>query len=143
MIFERIRGHLRFAQIGFAEIVEVDDQNSIRLQVRDIGFQRGGIHGDKRVHVVAGRVHIVRREMDLKSADARQRSGRGANFGREIGQRREIVAVKRDGIGELASGDLHAVAGVAAKTDHSFFDYFALAPRDINCCGGHGILGSP
>ena len=50
MILERIRGHLRLAQIGLAEIVEIDDQNAVRLQVRQIHLQRRRIHGDQRVH---------------------------------------------------------------------------------------------
>ena len=45
------------------------------------------------------------------------------------GKRGEIVAVKRDGVGELAAGDLHAVAGVAAEADAGFIDYFALSAR--------------
>ena len=96
----------------------VDDQDAVGLQVLDIHFQRGGIHGDQHVHGVAGRVDVARRKLDLESADAGKRARRGANFGREIRERGQIVAVQRDGIGELAAGDLHAVAGVAAEADN-------------------------
>ena len=99
------------------KLSHVDDQDAVGLQVGDIHFQRGGIHGDQHVHRIAGRVNVARREMHLESADAGQGAGRGANFGGKVGERGEIVAVKRDGIGELAAGDLHAVAGVAAKAD--------------------------
>ena len=132
MVFQRIRGHLRLAQIGFAEVIQVDDQNAVGLQVREIHFQRGGIHGDQRVHAVARRIDIARGEMDLESADAGQRARRGANFSREVGKRGEIVAVQRDGIGELASGDLHAVAGIAAEADDRLFHHFALTLRRTN-----------
>ena len=127
MVLERIRGHLRFAQIGLAEIVEVDDQNPIGLQVRKVHFQRGGIHGDERVHAVARRVDVARRKMHLETADAGKRARRGANLSREIGKRGKIVAVQRHGIGELAAGDLHAVAGVAAEADDGLFDDFLFA----------------
>ena len=127
MVLERIRGHLRLAQVGLAEVVEVDDQNPVGLEVRDVHLQRGGIHGDERVHAVAGRVDVVRRKMHLEAADARKRARRGANFSREIGKRGEVVAVQRDGIGELAAGDLHAVAGIAAEPDDGLLDDFLLA----------------
>jgi len=45
-----------------------------------------------------------------------KRAGRGANLSGEIGKGGEIVAVQSHGIGELASGDLHAVPGIARRT---------------------------
>ena len=65
--------------------------------------------------------------MNLEAADARKRARGGANFSREVRQRGEIVAVERDRIRELAAGDLHAVAGIAAEADDGLFEYFALA----------------
>ena len=127
MILQRVHGHLRLAQIRLAEVVEVDDQDAVGLQVGEIHFQRRGIHGDQRVDAVARRVDVVRGEMHLESADARKRAGRGANFGREVGKRGEIVAVQRDGIRELAAGDLHAVAGIAAEPDDGLVKLFARA----------------
>ena len=50
MIFERVLRDLRLAQIVFLEAIEIDDQNAVSFQVRQIHFQRGGIHGDKRIH---------------------------------------------------------------------------------------------
>src|ERR1700676_541327 len=55
--------------------------------------------------------------MKLKSADAGKRAGRGANFGRIVRERGDIVAVERDGIGELAAGNLHPVAGISGEAD--------------------------
>jgi len=46
MIFQRIRGHLRLAQIALFETVAVDDQNSVGFQVGNVDFQRRRIHGD-------------------------------------------------------------------------------------------------
>ncbi len=124
--------YLRLAQIVFAEVVEVDDENAVGLEVREIHFQRGGIHGDQNVDAVAGRVNVVRGKMDLESADAGKRARRGANFGREIREGGEIVAEQRGGVGELAAGDLHAVAGVTAEADDGAIDDFFFAPDDIN-----------
>ena len=127
MILERVHGHVRLAQIRFAEVVDIDDQDAVGLEVGEVHLQRGGIHGDQRVDAIAGRVDVVRREMDLEAADARKRARRGANFGRVVGKRGEIVAVERDGIRELAAGDLHAVAGIAAEPDDGLVKLFARA----------------
>ena len=89
---------------------------------------------------VARRVDLVRREMELEAADAGERARRGANFGREIGESGEIVAVKGDGVGELAAGDLHAVAGVAGEANDGAVYNLALF-RQRNVGGrGHALL---
>src|SRR5690606_32633811 len=63
------------------------------------------------VDVVVGDAHLERR-------DAGQRAGGGADLGREVGEGGEVVAEQRGGGGELSSGDLHPVAGVAGKADY-------------------------
>jgi hypothetical protein len=57
-----------------------------------------------------------------------------AGIVRESGQ---VVAVKRDGIRELAAGDLHAVAGIAAKADYGLIDGFE---RGAESCAGSLLL---
>ena len=59
------------------------------------------------------------------------------------GKRGQVVAVERDGIGELAAGDLHAVAGVAAETDAGFINYFALSARNFRYGRWHIFSESP
>src|SRR5271154_6446132 len=100
MIFERTDFNLRLTQIVFLEVVEVDDQDAVGLEVREIHFQRGGIHSDENVDGVTGGVHVVGGEVDLESADTRQSSGRGANLGREVGEGGQIVAEEGGGVGE-------------------------------------------
>ena len=129
MVFERAYADLRFAQVVLFEVVEVDDQDPVGAQIGQIHFERGGIHGDENVNCVAGRIDIARREVNLESADPGKRAGRGANLGREVGERGQIVSVQRGRIRELAAGDLHSVAGVTAETDAGFIDYFALSAR--------------
>ena len=43
------------------------------------------------------------------------RAARGANLGREVGKRGDVVADQGRRVGELRAGQLHAVARVAAK----------------------------
>src|SRR5260221_906939 len=118
MIFEWIRSHLRFAEVVFGKGVRIDDQDSVRFQVRDVRLERGRVHGDEDVHSVAGRKNFIRREMELIAADAGEGSGRGANFGGAVRERGDVVAVKRDGVGVLTVRKLHAVAGSSGEAQY-------------------------
>src|SRR5574337_442243 len=69
--------------------------------------------------------------MDLESAHPWKRPCRRANLGREVGEGRQVVSVQCHRVRELASGDLHAVAGVAAEADDGFVDYFTLALANL------------
>ncbi len=82
--------------------------------------------------------------MKLVAADSGERTRRGADFGGEVGERGDIVAVESDGIGELAAGDLHTVAGISGEADHSAVDDFAFVLRQRNIGGrGHASLQLP
>ena len=61
-------------------------------------------------------------EMELEPRHARERARRRANLGREVRERREVVARERRLRGEAASGQLHAVAGVAGEPDYDGFE---------------------
>ena len=64
--------------------------------------------------------------MKLEAAHARQRSGRGANLGGKVGKGGHVVAVERHRIGELAAGNLHAVAGIAGEANDGAINDFTL-----------------
>src|SRR5580692_3864962 len=131
MIFERADGNLRLAQIAFSEVIGIDDEDAVGFQVRQVHFERGGIHGDQDVHAVSGSVHIARGEMDLEAADTGQSAGGGANLGRVVGKRGQVVAVQGDRIGELAASDLHAITRVTAEADDRFVYGFSFATQDF------------
>ena len=61
-------------------------------------------------------------EMELEARDAGQRAGRRADLGREVRERREVVARQRRLGGEAAARQLHPVAGVAGEPDHDGFE---------------------
>src|SRR5579859_3116769 len=75
--------------------------------------------------------------MKLITAHARQGAGGGANLRGKVREGGDIVPIQRYRIGELAPGDLHAVAGVAGKADYCLVDLFApvLGERRFNKCG--------
>ena len=45
-----------------------------------------------------------------------------ADFGREVGERRDVVAHQGRRVGELRAGQLHAVARVAAEPNCGFLE---------------------
>ncbi len=136
VIFQRIGGHLRLAQVRFHKAVGIDDEDAVGLQVADIDLQRRGIHGNQHIDGIARGVHVARGKMQLVTAHARQSAGRGANLGGEVREGRDVVAVKRDRIGELASGNLHAVAGIPGEANDRLIDLFApvLGERRFDEC---------
>src|ERR1700735_4188986 len=141
MIFEGIRDNLRFAQIVGLKVVEIYYQNSVRFQIRQIHFQGGGVHRDQNVDRIAGSVNIARRKVYLEPADAGQGAGRGADFRRKVGESGQIVAVQRHWVGELAAGNLHAVARISTESDDGVINYFTLALRNFNGGQSHSFLG--
>ena len=126
IVFERIGRVARLAQVAAIEGVLVEDQRAALLEVAQVRLERRRVHGDQRVDRVAGRVDVVGREAELKTADAGERAGGGANFGRKVGQRADVVAEHGRRVGELRAGQLHAVAAVAAEPDDDGFQRFDL-----------------
>ena len=91
-VFERIGFVAGLLEALGVELVAVDDQDAAGAQVGEVGHQRGRVHRHQRVDRVAGRVNVLARKMDLESADARLGAARGANLGREVGERGDVVA---------------------------------------------------
>ena len=73
-----------------------------------------------------------------KPGDARQRAGRRADLGGEVGQRREVVPEDGGLAREAVAGQLHAVAGVAGEADD---DPLELLDR-LGSCDVSGIAAS-
>ena len=119
-VLERVGLVAGLVQVAGAEGVGVDDEDAARLEVLEVGLEGGGVHGDERVELVAGRVDVVAAEVDLEAGDAGEGAGRGADLGGEVGQRADVVAEDGRGVGELRAGQLHAVAGVAGEADGRF-----------------------
>ena len=130
-VLERIGLIAGLGEVAGAELALVGDDQAAGLQIVDIGLERGRVHRDQHVGRVAGGLDRGRAEIDLEGGDPEGRALRRADLGREIGEGGEIVAGQRGREGELAAGQLHAVAAVAGEADDDRFR------RDI----GAGLLG--
>ena len=116
-VLERVGLVPGLAQVGVGEGVLVDDQRAAGLERAEVRFQRRRVHRHQRVRVVARGEDVARGEVDLEGGDAARGPGRGADLGREVGQRREVVADMGGGGGEPAADQLHAVARVPREPD--------------------------
>ena len=118
VVVERIGLVAGLGEVARAELALVGDDQAAGLQVGDIGLQRRRVHRHQHVGRVAGGLDRRRAEIDLEGGDAEGRALRRADLGREIREGGEIVAGERGRQGELAAGQLHAVAGIAGEADH-------------------------
>jgi hypothetical protein len=121
VVIERVVPRLvaALAEIDLVELVLVDDDDAARLDVADIGLEAGRVHRHQGVDPVAGRVDVAGGEADLEPRHAIGRAAGGPDLRWKIGEGRDVVAEDGRGRRELAAGELHAVAGVAAEAnDH-------------------------
>ena len=138
-VLERVRRELRLLEVDRLEVVGVDDQDPAGLEVRQVDLERGGVHGHERVDGVARRRDVACAELDLEPAHAREGTRGRADLGREIGERREVVAEQGRRARELTARDLHAVARVPGEADDGAVEGLATASR-YRCARGHALL---
>ena len=117
-VLERVRLVAGLLEVALGEGVGVDDDRAALREVADVDLERGRVHRDEHVRLVAGREDVVVGEVDLEAGDARQRAGGRADLRGEVRQRREVVPEDGGLAREPVAGELHAVAGVAGEADH-------------------------
>ena len=72
-------------------------------------------------------------EVQLEAGDAGQRAGGRADLGREVGERREVVARQRRLGGEAAPRQLHPVARVPGEPDHDGVELLYRLGHYVRC----------
>ena len=77
------------------------------------------------------------RELDLETRYAGECAGGGADLGRKIRHRGQIVAERCCRRRELVTGELHAVTGIASEPDHD-----AIQLLDLGLFGESGATRS-
>jgi hypothetical protein len=106
------------------ERVAVDDQDAAGNQIREVRYQGGRVHGHQRLDLVAGRINVFAGEVNLEAAYAGLRAARSPDFGREVGERGNVVACQGGSVGQLGAGQLHAVARIAAEANRGRFKFY-------------------
>ena len=121
VVLERVGGVARLGEVARAELAFVGDDQPAGLQIVDVGLQRRRVHRDQHVGRVASGLDRGRAEIDLEGGDAEGRALRRADLGGEIREGGEVVARQGRRQGELAPGQLHAVAAVAGEANDDGF----------------------
>ncbi len=137
---QRVGGVFRLVEVALAELALVGDDEAAGLERVDVHLEAGRVHRHQHVGLVAGRLDLGGAEVDLERRHAEQRALRRADLRGEVGEGRQVVAGERGGQGELAAGQLHAVAAVAGETDDDRFgvrERRRLGGGDIVDSGGH------
>ena len=94
-VLERVLLVAGLGEVARRELALVGDDQPALAQLHRRSLQRGGVHRDQHVGLVAGGFDRGRAEIDLEGGDAEGRALRRADFGREIGESREVVAGER------------------------------------------------
>ena len=93
------------------------------MQIGKVDLERGRVHGDEHIDLIARGLDDPGAEVDLIGRDPEGGARRGADLGGEVRKSREIVAGQRRGHSEPVAGQLHAVAGIAGKSDDRRFKF--------------------
>ncbi len=117
-VLEGVRGIPDPAEVAGGELVGVEDDRRAAGDVAQVGPERRGVHRDEDVGRVAGGEDVVVGEVELEARYPGQGALGGADLGREVGERRQVVAHRRRVGGEAVAGELHAVPRVTGKADH-------------------------
>ena len=123
-VLERVGLVTGLLEIALLEGVLVDDEQAVVAQIAQVGDQRRGVHHHKHVERVTGGADLAGAEIDLEGGDPEGGADRRTDLGRKVGERHQVVAGDRRGQGELAAGQLHAVAGISGKPHHRRLELF-------------------
>ena len=114
-VLERVGLVPGLVEVALRECVLVDDDRGAALELGQVGLERSRIHRHQDVRRVARRQDVARGEVDLERGDAGERARRRTNLGREVRQRRQVVAQRRGRVSEPAPRQLHSVARIARE----------------------------
>ena len=137
-VLERVGRVSDLREVALGELVGVGDDRRAARDVGEVGLERGGVHRDEDVRLVARGEHVVVGEVQLEAGDARQGPLGRADLRGEVGQRRQVVA--EDGrLGrEPVTGQLHTVARVAGEADDDAVELDGVGPGGTRRGGRRG-----
>ncbi len=113
-------------QISLREGVAVADDDTIPLEVAEIGLEGRRVHGHEHIGLVAGGVDTLA-DAHLVTRHAAERTLRSADFRRIIREGGNLISLLCGNVRENVACKLHAVAGVAGEADHHLVDGFHIS----------------
>jgi hypothetical protein len=117
VVLERVRVVADLGEVPLGELVGVDDDGAAGLEVAQVRLERGRVHRDEHLGVVARGEDVAVGEVDLEARHARKRPGGGPDLGGVVREGRQVVAEFGGLRREAVTRELHAVAGVPCEAD--------------------------
>ena len=91
-VFERVFLVPSFAEAIAIEWIGIDNDGPARIEIGQIGLERGRVHRHQHLRRVTRGVEIVGGKIDLIAAQPGDGSGRSADFGGNVGKGTDVVA---------------------------------------------------
>ena len=129
-----------FLKVSVAESVGVADNDTVRFQKLEVGFEGCRVHGHQHVGFVA-RCVDAHPDMYLKTAHAAERSLRSANFSGIVGEGGYFISFTGRNVREDVTGKLHTVAGITTEAYYHAVNGFYLGSFKHNGCTFLSNLG--
>src|SRR6202042_1619635 len=108
----------RLLEVALVERVLVDDQRRAAFKLGQVRLERGRGHPDQNVRLVTRGQDVAGGEVNLERRNAGERAGRRPDLGREVRQRRQVIAHDRGRVREPAPHQLHSIPGVAREPNY-------------------------
>ena len=123
--FDRVIGlEGGFFQVGLLESIGINNDTGSRFSKLVLGFQCGGVHGYQYVAFISRGIDFVRSDMHLESGYAGQRTLRGSDVCRIVGESADVVSHRSRNCRKDVAGELHTVAGVSGEADYHLLQFF-------------------
>ena len=136
-ILERIAGVAGLVEVPLVERGGIHDQDAARLEIGQVHLEGGRVHHHQRVELITRGVDPLAAELQLEARHPEESAGGGADLGREVGQRRDVVAGPGRLGRELLTRHLHAVARIPREANHRAGQGAARLLRRRGC--GHAV----
>src|SRR3546814_6299769 len=82
-VLKRVFRIARLGEVARRKLARIGDDEAARLQRADIGLERGRVHRDQHVRLVARRLDVAGPEIDLKGGNAEGRALRRPDLDRK------------------------------------------------------------
>lgn len=123
LVRQRIGAVADLREGALGELVGVGDDGGAAREILQVGLERGGVHRDQHVGLIAGGEDVVIGDLDLERRDTGQRALRRPDLGGKVRLGGQVVAERGGLVGEAIAGQLHPVPGVPGEPNDDLFQF--------------------